>query len=84
MSDSAEYINEQYDEIQALKKDRDHLRRALEKACEWIDVQMEHSCPCFNFEDWERDENCIDCVDTPKMQELSSSCWLLYFMEDGE
>lgn len=62
--------------VESYKKERDTLRRALEKACELINEDGE--CP--NYYGWVSKE--IDCtlcaVDTRK------ACWLQYFMEEDE
>ena len=65
--------------VESHKTERATLRRALEKACEYV-ADAGGSCP-FDVHGWERIENCANvCLIVGA--ESRGKCWLHLFMEE--
>lgn len=75
------------DAIKTIEHERDNLRRALEKACEYITRRLSDdatigyakACP-WGEEGWTKEKKCYsECL---FMDGAEKECWLLYFMEE--
>ena len=64
--------------------ERDTLRRALEKACEFMATDELVSCPMDMYE-WEYPQGCEAVCGSIDIEKGDvSKCWMAYFMDDSE
>ena len=68
-------------DINEIEKERDHLRRALEKACEQIVDSYYYRCPN-ELNNWERSKNCLSACDVGTG--IEADCWMQHFMEKND